>query len=130
MRKNKLNHNREFLFGIMALAVLVLCVVVVFWLWCFPDAIKTKNSAVVYNVELASGFVGDSVQLFVNDSLFYSGVPLDDSLKVEIEPFEDEHILMVVDALSGNATTFNLEEKGTWITLRKTNGLVLMTQHQ
>lgn len=130
MRTNKLNHNREFLFGIMALAVLVLCVVIVFWLWCFPDAINNKNNAIVYKVELTSGFVGDSTQLFVNDSLFYSGVPSADSLKIEIEPFEDEHMLMVVDALSGNVTTFNLEEKETWITLRKANGLILMTQRQ
>lgn len=37
MRKNKLNHNREFMFGIMAMALVVLAVVIIFWLWCFPN---------------------------------------------------------------------------------------------
>jgi|GEM_PF-6764130 len=36
MRKNKLNHNREFMLGIMAMALVVLAVVVLFWMWCFP----------------------------------------------------------------------------------------------
>ena len=37
MRNRKLNHNKGIMLGIMAMAVVVLAVVVVFWLWCFPE---------------------------------------------------------------------------------------------
>lgn len=36
MRNKRLNHNKAFMTGIMAMAVVVICVVIVFWMWCFP----------------------------------------------------------------------------------------------
>ena len=37
MKKRRANPNKGIMFGIMAMAVVVLAVVVFFWMWCFPD---------------------------------------------------------------------------------------------
>ena len=43
MKKRRANPNKGIMFGIMAMAVVVLAVVVFFWMWCFPDGRGTDG---------------------------------------------------------------------------------------
>lgn len=45
MKKNKLNHNRAIMMGIMAMSLVVLAVVIFFWMWCFPAGTGTGEPA-------------------------------------------------------------------------------------
>lgn len=45
MRKNKLNHNRAIMMGVMAMSMVVLIVVVIFWMWCFPAGTSPNEPA-------------------------------------------------------------------------------------
>ena len=62
MKHAKLNHNKQFMFGIMAMALVVIGVVILFWLWCFPQGTADKPEAKRYAIHLV-GFQGDSLQV-------------------------------------------------------------------
>jgi hypothetical protein len=70
MKKKRANPNKGIMFGIMAMAVVVLAVVVFFWMWCFPDGTHgTEETQTEYRISLDEGFRGDSVQLQINDNV-------------------------------------------------------------
>ena len=83
MKKKKLNHNFEFMFAIMAMAIVVFGVVVFFWMWCFPQgAAETISPMQRYEVLLETGFKGDSVQLQLNDSVMFAVRVTEDAVTV------------------------------------------------
>lgn len=114
-----LNRNRQFLIGIAAMAFAVLFVVILFLSMCFgkmeTQDTRKKN---YYQLELASSFVGQETLLYVNDSLLYDA-QVEDSTRIRFKPFEEQHLLMVVDKQSGNTRSFNLKEKACQVFIRK-----------
>ena len=53
MKKKRANPNKGIMFGIMAMAVVVLAVVVFFWMWCFPDGTHgTEETQTEYRISL------------------------------------------------------------------------------
>lgn len=97
MKKKRANPNKGIMFGIMAMAVVVLAVVVFFWMWCFPDGTHgTEETQTEYRISLDEGFRGDSVQLQINDSVVFSRRVAADSLEVVVAVPDEENLLMVV----------------------------------
>lgn len=118
MRKNRLNHNRDIMLGVMALAVVVLGVVIFFWMWCFPNGTPREDAAAMnYRFLLADGFRGDSVQLMLNDSVIFDGTVWSDSQAVAATLPKGSHVLMVFRPLSDTVSTFELPDKSSEITL-------------
>lgn len=114
-----LNRNKQFLVGIAAMAFAVLFVVILFLSMCFgkleTQDTRKKN---FYQLELADAFVGQETQIYVNDSLLYDA-PVEDSTCIRFKPFEEQHLLMVVDKQSGNTRSFNLNEKACQVLVQK-----------
>ena len=97
MKKKRANPNKGIMFGIMAMAIVVLAVVVFFWMWCFPDGTRgTEETRTEYRISLDEGFRGDSVQLQINDSVVFSRRVAADSLEVVVAVPDEENLLMVV----------------------------------
>ena len=127
MKKNKLNHNREIMLGVMALAVVSLGVVVFFWLWCFlGGAPRTEAFRSEYRFLLADGFRGDRVQLQLNDSIVFSRTVECDSPEVAVRVPEEMCFLMVIRPLSDRVSSFELPAKGADVVLRSRDGNVEM----
>ena len=76
MKHAKLNHNKQFMFGIMAMALVVIGVVILFWLWCFPMGNADTPEAKRYAIHLV-GFQGDSLQVSLDDQVLLDGATID-----------------------------------------------------
>ena len=100
MGKNSLNTNKQFMIGNGILAFGVLAVVIIFLYMSFRfkrDANKVVTYEGVYNIEVSKDFAGDSIAIYVNDSLLMNRTMPDASLKLEINRFAEGNVLMVVD---------------------------------
>ena len=121
MKKKRANPNKGIMFGIMAMAVVVLAVVVFFWMWCFPDGTQTE-----YRISLDEGFRGDSVQLQINDSVVFSRRVAADSLEVVVAVPDEENLLMVVRPEADAVSSFELPSEGGRVVLRNHDETVSM----
>mgnify|MGYP000549045004 CR=1 FL=1 len=124
MKKRRANPNKGIMFGIMAMAVVVLAVVVFFWMWCFPDG--TEGARTEYRISLDEGFRGDSVQLQINDSVVFSRRVAADSLEVVVAVPDKENLLMVVRPEADAVGSFELPSEGGRVVLRNHDETVSM----
>lgn len=127
MKKKRANPNKGIMFGIMAMAVVVLAVVVFFWMWCFPDGTHgTEETQTEYRISLDEGFRGDSVQLQINDSVVFSRRVAADSLEVVVAVPDEENLLMVVRPEADAGSSFELPSEGGRVVLRNHDETVSM----
>ncbi|MBO4598142.1 MAG: hypothetical protein J5676_09765 [Bacteroidaceae bacterium] len=110
--------NRSFMWGVAFMAVAVFGVVFIFMNMCL-ERMAVKQYQESYGIELQSGFVGDSIKVYVNDSLLYNKVVQRDSVKIPIRRFEDNSMLMVVDARTDLTGSFNLSKQSENIIVRR-----------
>lgn len=128
MRKNKLNHNRQIMFGIMAMAIVVLGAVIFFWMWCLPEggvvAKKNVNRCVV---SIDRSFTGDSIQMALNDSIVYNRVITEKNSSVDFPVTGAGKLLMVTDVRLGLVVSSEVPEQGGCFKLLRQNGeMVIM----
>ena len=117
-----LNRNKQFLIGIGVLAFAVLLVVVLFLSMSYDkleEQMKVVTTQGYYQIEFEADIVGESAQVYVNDSLLFDGEISSDSLKIRFRPFGEQHLLMMVDKKSDIARNFNLQEKACEVLVRK-----------
>lgn len=130
MYKKPQNHNKQFMIGAAVLAFAVICIVVLFTLLALRMSQKSDQPVVyndLYQIELEEGFAGDSISLYLNDSLLLNRRIPTDTLQLKINRFDETNALLVVDNRTDKVTTFNLEEKGGRIILRKRGEIISMT---
>ena len=87
MDKNSLNTNKQFMIGIGMLAFGVFAVIIIFLYMSFRfqrTADKVQIYEGVYNIELTNRFDGDSIAVYLNDSLLLHQTMPDANLKEEI----------------------------------------------
>lgn len=58
---------------------------------------KGKTFAGIYTVEIADSFTGDSLSVYINDSLLFNSNIGDAAVKFQVKRFAKESTLMVVD---------------------------------
>ena len=112
MDKNSLNTNKQFMIGNGMLAFGVFAVIIIFLYMSFRfqrKADKVQTYEGVYNIELTNSFAGDSIAVYLNDSLLLDQIMPDANLKVEIKRFAEDNVLMVVDNKTDRDHTFQPE---------------------
>ncbi len=72
-----------------------------------------------YTISLVKGFTGDSISLFVNDSLISNKTIIEEPYTVEVGRFAEQSALLIVDNKTELVSTFDLSERGVIISLRK-----------
>lgn len=130
MFKKPHNPNKQFMIGAGVLAFAVICIVVLFTLLALRISNKSEQSVTyndIYQIELEKGFVGDSISIYINDSLLLNKTVPADTLRFKIKRFSETNALLVVDNQTDNVTTFDLKEKGGRIILRKDREIISMT---
>jgi len=83
------------------------------------EQMKAVTSQGYYQIEFAANLIGESAQVYVNDSLLFDGNISSDTLKIKFKPFGEQHLLMMVDKKSDTARNFNLQEKACKVLVRK-----------
>lgn len=133
MGKNSLNTNKQFMIGNGMLAFGVFAVIIIFLYMSFRfqrKADKVQTYEGVYHIELTSGFAGDSIAVYLNDSLLIDRTMPDATLKLEVERFAEDNVLMVVDNKIDKTTPFNLNPKGSRVEVKKSGDMIYMLERE
>lgn len=119
---HRLNTNKQFMIGNGILAFAVIFVVVIFvYMSMRLQQQKSQDRKFIdrYTFVLASGFVGDSLSLLINDSLILATRVVQEPLTVEAQRFAEQSALMLVDHATDALSIIELSEKGGTYTLQK-----------
>ena len=133
MDKNSLNTNKQFMIGNGMLAFGVFAVIIIFLYMSFRfqrKADKVQTYEGVYNIELTDSFAGDSIAVYLNDSLLLDQTMPDANLKVEIKRFAEDNVLMVVDNKTDKTTPFNLNPEGSRVEVKKSGDVIYILERE
>lgn len=125
MKHAKLNHNKQFMFGIMAMALVVIGVVILFWLWCFPQGTADKPEAKRYAIHLV-GFQGDSLQVSLDDQVLLDGAVDGDTCILGSDYPEKQAVLMVGSFRTDELVTFEITDEDSPVTVWRENDEIKM----
>lgn len=110
-----LNTNKQFMVGNGILAFAVIFVVVIFIYMSMRlqrDKDADRHFVETYSISLTKGFAGDSVSIFINDSLLMNRQIAEDPTTIEVGRFAEQSALMIVDNATEKVSTFDLSENG------------------
>ncbi len=131
MYKRPHNPNKVFMIGTMILAFAVILVVIFFTLLALRRISPSKDQPITYNdlyqIEIGNGFIGDSISIYLNDSLLLDSNIQTDTLRLSVTRFDETNALLVVDNATDKVTTFNLKDKGGRILLQKKEEVISIT---
>ena len=96
--------------------VLLAIFVVVLFVYMSLRAQQAKKGVVkyaeTYRIELAGGFVGDSISLYINDSLLVNKTIDKAPFALTVNRFDKENTLIIVENISESMKLFPLSEEG------------------
>lgn len=116
--------------GILAFAVIFVVVLFVYMSTKMQhDKPVEKHFTEVYTINLAKGFAGNSISIFINDSLILNKQVSEEPTNVEVTRFAEQNALLIVDNKTEQVSTFDLSEKGGTYTFEKeANGVKQLAQ--
>ena len=124
---HRLNTNKQFMIGngILAFAMIFVVVIFVYMSMRLQQGKEgERNFIETYTITLTKGFAGDSISLFVNDSLIANQVMQEEAFTIEVGRFAEQSALMIVDNKTEIASVFDLSEKGgTYQFEKETDGI-------
>ena len=112
---HRLNTNKQFMIGNGILAFAVIFVVVIFVYMSMRlqrDRQADRHFAETYSISLVKGFAGDSISLFINDSLITNRKITQEPYTIEVGRFIEQSALLIVDNRTELVSTFDLSERG------------------
>ena len=81
-----------------------------------------------YRIEIHNDFTGDSLSIYVNDSLLMNSVMPDTLTILEIDRFAEESALIVVNNATDTMSPFNLDNKGSKVTIKKQDDVIVFEE--
>ena len=72
-----------------------------------------------YHIEVSGDFSGESLSIYVNDSLLLNGIMPDSLTILDIDRFAEQSAILIVDNTTDNVTPFNLDPKGSKVVVKK-----------
>lgn len=131
MSRKRSNINRNFMVlnGVLFIAVIAITVLFLYLAYTFKrDADRKKTYTGQYHIEITTDFAGESLSVYVNDSLLMNGILPDTLTTLDINRFAEEHALIVVDNATDTATPFNLSKEGSQIVVKKKGGEIVFEE--
>ena len=125
-----INSNKQFMVGNGILAFGVFFIVCLFLYLGFRFQKKDGEQAFqdIYTVCVEKSMAGDSISVYINDSLLMNQTMTDADRKFQVRRFVEESMLMVVDNQTEEITPFNLNPKGSLIRIQKKNGKIFIEE--
>ena len=123
-RKRQNPHKNFMVFNaVLFIAVLVVCGIFLYMAYTFKrDANKKVTYEGRYHIEVNNDFAGQSLSIYVNDSLLWNQAMPDTLVTLDIDRFAEESALLIVDNATDTATPFNLDPKGSKVVVKKQEG--------
>ena len=115
--------------AVLFIAVLVVCGIFLYMAYTFKrDANKKVTYEGRYHIEVNNDFVGQSLSIYVNDSLLWNQTMPDTLVTLNIDRFAEESALLIVDNATDTATPFNLDPKGSKVVVKKQEGEIVFEE--
>ena len=129
-RKRQNPHKNFMVFNaVLFIAVLVVCGIFLYMAYTFKrDANKKVTYEGRYHIEVNNDFAGQSLSIYVNDSLLWNQAMPDTLLTLDIDRFAEESALLIVDNATDTATPFNLDPKGSKVVVKKQEGEIVFEE--
>lgn len=131
MIRKRNNPHKNFMVFNAVLFFAVLAVTGIFLYLSFSlkrDAGKKKIYEGQYHIEITSDFAGKNLSIYVNDSLLIDDILPDTLVTLDVNRFAEENVLMIIDNETDAVTPFNLNKKGSKVTLKKFNDEVIFEE--
>lgn len=119
--------NKQFMLGNGLLAFGVFFIVFLFLYLGFRSekkVITEQSFKDIYTINVTENFAGDSINIFINDSLLLAKKMDNSNIKFQINRFAEENMLMVVDCKTDLISPFNLSKEGGELSIDKKNGKI------
>lgn len=116
--------------------VLVFAVIIVVFLFLYISfKFRRKTDKVIsyegrYEIILSKDFAGQSLSVYINDSLLLNQMMPDSAMHVSVSKFAEENMLMIVNNQTDNGTPFNLNPEGSKITVKNTEGIISIIEQR
>ena len=81
-----------------------------------------------YNIQIDETFAGDSLNIYINDSLLMNRKFGNQVVKFQVDRFAENSVLMVVNVRKDEMTPYNLDAKGSLVNIQKRNGKVYIEE--
>ena len=129
-RKRQNPHKNFMVFNaVLFIAVLVVCGIFLYMAYTFKrDANKKVTYEGRYHIEVNNDFAGQSLSIYVNDSLLWNQAMPDTLVTLDIDRFAEESALLIVDNTTDTATPFNLDPKGSKVVIKKQEGEIVFEE--
>ena len=129
-RKRQNPHKNFMVFNaVLFIAVLVVCGIFLYMAYTFKrDANKKVTYEGRYHIEVNKDFAGQSLSIYVNDSLLWNQAMPDTLVTLDIDRFAEESALLIVDNATDTATPFNLAPKGSKVEVKKQEGEIVFEE--
>ena len=115
--------------AVLFIAVLVVCGIFLYMAFTFKrDANKKVTYEGRYHIEVSKDFAGESLSVYVNDSLLWNQAMPDTLVTLDIDRFAEENALLIVDNTTDTATPFNLDKKGSTVVVKKQEGEIVIEE--
>lgn len=132
MKHKSINSNKQFMIGNGILAFGVFFVVCLFLYLAFRQQDKQHEGAYegMYTILLTDSFAGDSISVYINDSLLLDRTMPNSNVKLQVARFAEESALLIVTSLNDEVTPFNLSPKGSLVNVEKKNGRIFIFEKE
>ena len=115
--------------AVLFIAVLVVCGIFLYMAYTFKrDANKKVTYEGRYHIEVSNDFAGESLSVYVNDSLLWNQAMPDTLVTLDIDRFAEENALLIVDNRTDIAIPFNLDKKGSKVLVKKQEGEIVFEE--
>lgn len=115
--------------AVLFIAVLVVCGIFLYMAYTFKrDANKKVTYEGRYHIEVSNDFAGESLSVYVNDSLLWNQAMPDTLVTLDIDRFAEENALLIVDNKTDIAIPFNLDKKGSKVVVKKQEGEIVFEE--
>ena len=125
-----LKTNKQFMLGNGLLAFAVFIIVAIFFYLIFREQSKKQEHryAESYAISLVKGFVGNDMQVLVNDSVLYNAPVQSEPLTFSITRFAENSSVIIVDNATEKMAVFELSEQGGVYSFERKDGEVEQMQ--
>lgn len=126
-----IDSNKQFMIGNGLLAFGVFFIVILFLYLGFRNQRKDGETHAFpdkYTLTLDKSLSGDSISVYINDSLLLNRTLNGASVRLQVGRFAEESMLMIVDNQTEEITPFNLSPEGSDVSVEKKNGKIFILE--
>ncbi len=119
--------NKQFMLGNGLLAFGVFFIVCLFLYLGFRskrEFVTEQSFKDIYTINITGNFAGDSINVYINDSLLLAKTMDKSKVKLSVNRFAEENMLMILNCRTDIVNPLNLSKEGGEITIDKQNGNV------